>query len=97
MVRTLLPGQQHAGTFDLRRSAGVFWAYLSTGRAALLRIDDQGQVDEIELPARGELDPDLVTNGGRLIISDVDPDGQPIFHVIDAEQGTVEASLPFPS
>jgi actin-like ATPase involved in cell morphogenesis len=97
VARTHLPGQQQAGTFDMRRGAGVFWAYLSTGRAALLRIDDRGQVEEIELPARGELDPDLVTNGGRLIISDVDPDGQPIFHVIDPEQGTVEASLPFPS
>jgi actin-like ATPase involved in cell morphogenesis len=97
VARTRLPGQQQAGTFDFRRGAGVFWAYLSTGRAALLRIDDRGQVEEIELPARGELDPDLVANGGRLIVSDVDPEGRPIFHVIDAERGTVEASLRFPS
>jgi hypothetical protein len=97
VARTLLPGPQHAGTYDLRRSAGVFWAYLSMGRAVLLRIDDRGQVEEIELPARGELDPDLVANGGRLIISDVDPEGRPIFYVIDPEQGTIEASLRFPS
>jgi hypothetical protein len=95
LARIDLSDAQAAGTFDLRRTDdGSHWAYLSTGAATLLRIDDADDVEEIPLPARGSSDPDVVTNGGRVVVSDVDPDERPVVHLVDPETIDVEAPLP---
>jgi hypothetical protein len=95
LARVELSDAQAAGTFDLRRTDdGSHWAYLSTGAATLLRIGGEDSVEEIELPARGESDPDVVTNGGRVVVSDVDPEERPVVHLVDPDSGAIEATIP---
>lgn len=92
LLRIRLPGEQAAGRFDLRQSdPETFWGYLSVGSPALLKMSGDGEIDRIELPPRTELDidPDLVMNGRRLVITDADAQGNPVVYVIDPETGHV--------
>jgi actin-like ATPase involved in cell morphogenesis len=98
LARTKLSSVQQAGTFDLRQTGdATFWAYLSTGDAAVLRLDAVGNTNPIPLPARGGDDPDLVVNGDRVIVSDVDPDGNPVIYVVDPASDALEFTVHVPA
>ena len=94
LTRAPLPGGLEAGVYDLRSiDPGTYWAYMSISEPALLRIDADGRIEQFPLPPRGTGDPDLVTNGGRLLISDVDAAEQPVLYVIDPVTGAVDSTV----
>jgi actin-like ATPase involved in cell morphogenesis len=96
LTRTRLPGQQAAGFFDLRRTdPDTFWGYLSEDEdePALLRMSGDGSIEEIPVPARGSEDPDLVLNGGRVVVSDVDPGGTPVAHLVNPSDSEIEFTV----
>jgi hypothetical protein len=94
LARERIPGQQAAGTFDLRQTdVDTFWAYLGEAQPSLLRITGEAEISEFAMPARGTADPDLVTNGGRLVVSDVNVDGDPVIYVVDPQTGEIETTV----
>ena len=94
LTRTTVPGGLEAGVYDLRPTdPRTYWAYMGSSEPALLRIDADGRIEQFPLPPRGSADPDLVTNGGRLMISDVDPQEQPVLYVIDPATGAIDFTV----
>jgi hypothetical protein len=96
LTRTRLPGRQAAGFFDLRRTdPDTFWGYLSEDEdePALLRMSSDGTIDEIPFPARGSEDPDVMINGGRVVVSDVDPGGTPVAHLVNPSDSEIEFTV----